>query len=620
MKLYLYLFLSCCFTLSLSAQNFELVNFASGLSSPVDIVSPTETSDYMYVVEKSGRIRVIDETGEILSPMFLNITDRVGDNGGERGLLGLEFSPNYESDGYLFVNYTNNSGNTRVSRFTRSDDNPLTADPDSEVILLTISQPFSNHNGGDLAFGPDGYLYIATGDGGSGGDPQNNSQTRTNLLGKILRIDVLDGTDGYSIPADNPFANDDQTQDEIWALGLRNPWRISFDSETGDLWIADVGQNAREEINFQPADSEGGENYGWRCYEGNQPYNNGSSCPDESELTFPVHTYVNTGGPGGDGCSVTGGFVYRGCDFPDFYGLYIYADYCSGKFWSIEQDGNGNFNNTELLNSTNFNFGAFGEFRSELYVAGTENGIISRLSDPNAQPLQVNGQVTNESCADNNDGSISLNFDGDGLPVTVQWSNGETGPDLTGLNGGTYTATITDAANCTRTRTYVVTTGLPDAPAIQSNVGGDSLFVDDSFTAYQWYLDGTPISGATSNVYIPAESGNYTVEVTNDIGCVLFSNGIDVTLSSVGDLPGLRSVRLFPNPVRDRLTVDLSLADARQLSISLLDVSGKIWSERRLQVAEQQLIDFDARSLPGGIYFVRITDETGVWTGRVVVE
>ena len=615
--LYSFFFL---FTFSLSAQNFELTDFASGLNSPVDIVSPSETSDYMYVVEKPGRIRLIDEAGTIQPQMFLNIASRVGDNGGERGLLGLEFSPSYETDGYLFVNYTNNSGDTRISRFSRSSGNPLTADPNSEVILLTISQPFSNHNGGDLAFGPDGYLYVATGDGGSGGDPQNNSQNRTNLLGKILRLDVLNGTDSYSIPADNPFADDDQTLDEIWALGLRNPWRISFDSETGDLWIADVGQNAREEINFQPADSEGGENYGWRCYEGNQTYINGSSCPDESELTFPVHTYVNSGGASGDGCSVTGGFVYRGCDFPSLYGQYIYADYCSGKFWTIEQDGNGNFNNTEVLNSNNFNYGAFGEYRSELYVAGTENGTIQRIVDADAVPLQLNPTVSNESCADNNDGSITLDPSGDGFPLSFSWSNQATGNSITGLNGGTYSVTVTDAAGCVRTRTFVVTTGLPDAPEIQSNVNGDSLFVDDSFTAYQWYLNGDPITGATGNAFIPTENGIYTVEVTSDVGCVLLATGIEVTLIATNDLPGLRSVQLFPNPVRDQLSIDLVLESSRQLSIALLDVSGKVWSERRLRVAEEQLIDFDASALPAGIYFVRITDASGVWTGRVVVE
>lgn len=201
-------------------------------------------------------------------------------------------------------------------------------DPDSEVILLTANQPFANHNGGDVHFGPDGYLYTGLGDGGSGGDPQNYSQTPTSLLGKMLRIDVNSGTP-YAIPPTNPFVGSTAVANEIWALGLRNPWRFSFDRLTGDLWIGDVGQNEWEEVDFQPASSAGGENYGWRCYEGNAPYNT-TGCGAVGNYVAPVAVYANTSSLG---CSITGGYVYRGSQYPDLYGYYLYTDYCSGRIW-----------------------------------------------------------------------------------------------------------------------------------------------------------------------------------------------------------------------------------------------------------------------------------------------
>ena len=350
--------------------------FSSGYSSPVDIAHAGD--DRLFVVERDGRIWVVDTLGDRLPNAFLDITDR-SISGGEQGLLGLAFHPDYNSNGYFYVNYTNNSGDSRISRFSVSDTDPNLADPDSELIIIEIDQPFANHNAGDLEFSPvDGYLYFGMGDGGSGNDPLRSGQDRQSLLGKMIRIDVDNG-EPYTIPEDNPFAEDDFTLDEIWALGLRNPWRFSFDKETGDMYIGDVGQNRWEEINFQPADSDGGENYGWRCYEGNQQIFGDPECPDESEVTFAAHAYLHSQA---NGCSVTGGFVYRGNDLPDFQGRYIYADFCSGQMWQLYRNEQDEWVNEELLQVPAFQLSTFGEdSRGEIYYALIGNGQIFKLVD-----------------------------------------------------------------------------------------------------------------------------------------------------------------------------------------------------------------------------------------------
>ncbi|HRW03460.1 MAG TPA: PQQ-dependent sugar dehydrogenase [Caldilineaceae bacterium] len=324
-----------------------LARIIGGLGQPTEITHAGD--ERLFVAQKPGTIVIIDN-GTRLSPAFLDINTRVTAGGGnaETGLLGLAFHPNYATNGYFFVNYTagtlgtSDPLRTRVSRFSRSADNPNTADPTSEVILLEFEQPFANHNGGQLHFGPDGYLYIGSGDGGSGGDPRNYAQNNTVLLGKILRIDV-DGTSGagpdcnmlgsnnYRIPADNPLADGDGGNcDEIWATGLRNPWRFAFDRLTDDLWIADVGQLTVEEIDFAPASSNGGENYGWRCYEGDRSYNT-TGCQSAENYVAPIHTYTREAGD----CSITGGYVYRGNSYPELNGHYFFSDFCNKTIRSI---------------------------------------------------------------------------------------------------------------------------------------------------------------------------------------------------------------------------------------------------------------------------------------------
>ncbi len=370
----------------LNAQpEIQLQLLSDDFNSPVDIASAGD--DRLFVVEKRGIIKIVSKTGDIESTPFLNIDGRVNSGASERGLLGLVFHPNYASNGYFFVNYTRSGGTTRISRFSVNADDPNVADPSSEKILLEIPQPQSNHNAGDINFGPDGMLYFGLGDGGGGGDPGDHSQTRNDLLGKMIRIDV-DSGDPYQIPNDNPFVNDDFTLDEIWAIGLRNPWRFSFDRETGDMWIADVGQNAFEEIHLQPADSDGGENYGWRCYEGNSTFNT-SGCPGVSAFTMPVHVYAHRG----NNCraSVTGGFVYRGQAYPSLKGKYIYGDYCTGEMWTLEPDGDNNWVNTEVTDIPFGNWSTFGEDNNgELYIANL-NGSIYRITSPNTTNVQTYG-------------------------------------------------------------------------------------------------------------------------------------------------------------------------------------------------------------------------------------
>ncbi|HUF38717.1 MAG TPA: PQQ-dependent sugar dehydrogenase, partial [Anaerolineales bacterium] len=345
---------------SARALNISLENHATGFLGAVGLAH--HDTNRLYVTERAGRIKIIQPLGTVIATPFLDIDDRVLSTGSEQGLLGLAFHPEYANNGYFYVYYTRNGtssqdGDLVISRFSVTAD-PDVADPDSELILLIIEHSqFSNHNGGNLEFGSDGYLYIATGDGGSGGDPDDNGQRLTTLLGKMLRIDVDLGSGGalppdncsidganYEIPNSNPFVDGTGGDcDEIWAWGLRNPWRFAFDPLNGDLFIGDVGQSNWEEIDYQPASSPGGENYGWRCYEGNEPFNT-TGCGPIGDYTFPIHVYPHSGT---SHCSVTGGEIYRGALYPELYGHYLYADYCSGNFWSLFKTGS-SWTNTSL--------------------------------------------------------------------------------------------------------------------------------------------------------------------------------------------------------------------------------------------------------------------------------
>jgi glucose/arabinose dehydrogenase len=395
-----------------------LTPVASGLSASVDIANAGDSR--LFVVDREGVIRIVQSDRTVLGTPFLDIRSKVQVLG-ESGLLGLAFHPSYSTNGFLYVDYVNLDGNIVIARYSVSGD-PNLADPDSESIVLTVThQPFPNHNGGDLNFGPDGYLYISVGDGA--GFNSFNGQERLSLLGKILRIDV-DGGPPYAIPVDNPFVADPNTLDEIWALGFRNPYRFSFDRLSGDMFIGDVGEDVREEVDFEPNGSAGGVNYGWRCYEGSLPFNL-TGCGPIGDYTFPIHEYAH-----GPACAVIGGFVYRGSLYPTLNGHYLFTDFCTGDLWSLLPDGGGGWE----LNGFGplvppFGAGGFGEDADgEVYVGSmadeTVYQVVTRLGCP-AAPLGA--------CRQPGPGQAQLLIRNDanaveGRKLTWKWKKGDVTP------------------------------------------------------------------------------------------------------------------------------------------------------------------------------------------------
>ncbi|TXT55418.1 MAG: putative glucose sorbosone dehydrogenase [Candidatus Thorarchaeota archaeon] len=384
----LFLFLSGIIIISTAnpiiAQNgMQLNNAFPNLSftQPLGLVSPDDGTNRIFVVTKPGEIYVFDNDPNIQSAtLFLDIKGKVNDVGGEEGLLGLAFHPNFSENGYFFVDYTADSPRrTVIERYTVSEDDSNQADATSGYVILEVDQPYANHNGGQIGFGPDGYLYIALGDGGSGGDPEGHGQDRTTLLGAILRIDI-DNTDAgleYGIPDTNPFVdNTEGYREEIYAYGLRNPWRFSWDSETDAMWAADVGQGEVEEIDI----IESGNNYGWNIMEGDQCYEPDTGC-DTTGLSMPIWTYNHD-----VGSSITGGYVYRGSTYDNLVGKYIYGDFGSGKIWALDYDESSETNNEELFDTT-YQISSFGvdstnelyvvDFSGEIYILGDSNGVTT---------------------------------------------------------------------------------------------------------------------------------------------------------------------------------------------------------------------------------------------------
>ncbi len=355
----------------IDTTKYQWVEVATGFDRPLLVTHAGDGTGRLFVLEQSGAIWVIQD-GVVSDQPFLDISGLLSDDvfrGGysERGLLGLAFHPDYENNDIFFIDYTDANGHSVIARYKVSADNPNVADPTSATTILTQQQPFENHNGGHIAFGPDGYLYIAFGDGGSQGDPQGNGQNLNTFLAKILRIDV--NADPYAVPDTNPFVGQDDVKPEIWAYGLRNPWRITFDRQTGDMYVADVGGDDFEEVSFQPADSEGGINYGWNAWEGNERH---AEMQANGDVVPPVATYSHT-----DGCSITGGYVYRGAKLPELDGIYFYGDYCNGRIWTLERNGAGIWTATLTgWQPGRFVISSFGEDESgELYVADYKGGI-----------------------------------------------------------------------------------------------------------------------------------------------------------------------------------------------------------------------------------------------------
>lgn len=681
--------------IALQAQpKIQLVDFASGFVRPLDLTHAGDNR--LFVVEQRGLIWALDSLGNRLDT-FLNINARVRDNGNEQGLLGLAFHPNYAQNGWFYVNYTREpDGDTRIARFSRRPNNPNEADPDSEVILLTIDQPFANHNGGGMKFGPDGYLYCSLGDGGSGGDPQNNGQKKNSLLGKILRLDVNvdSAAQLYKIPTDNPFVNDPAFRPEIWSWGLRNAWRFSFDRLTGDMWIADVGQNEIEEIDFEPAGT-GGRNYGWRCYEGSEPYNT-NGCLPASNYTPPVFEYNHS-----LGCSVTGGFVYRGSQYPDLYGKYLFTDYCTGRWWVVDQNAGGAFSGTQIANLADNQYSSLGEdIHGELFVMALAQGRIYKLREL-CSSFQVNGTVANATCIDSNDGAVALTIAGGLTPVTVQWSTGATNTNsLINLAPGNYIAVAQDGNGCVRRDTFAVGHGSPAAPPITVIQGqavlcaGDTavlqvppaptgygyqwygidslpiagaaaqeLFVESSgifyaryvpndtaacasalsapfvvdqefaltpsiqyadtalitnsgWAAYQWWMNGEPVAGATDTFFLNLQAGaNYQVVVTSTNGCQYTSEPFVIFNTHLPS--NVELFQLAPNPTEDLIRLELRLQHPERLEIMLTDVQQRrLFYQTRQGAYITQTIDL--RALPPAVYFLTVRLPNDQFTRQVV--
>ena len=409
-----------------SAAPVNLRPVVEGLDRPVSVAHAGDGSGRLFIVQQGSEILTFD--GSQLHPVaFLDLSSVVS-TGSEQGLLGLAFHPNYETNGFFYVNLTDVAGDTQILRFTVSAD-PNVANPASAVPLLAVDQPFANHNGGQLAFGPDGKLWIGLGDGGSAGDPGDRAQSGSTLLGKILRIDVDQGLP-YGIPLENPYVADPVVRDEIWALGLRNPWRFSFDRLTGDLFVADVGQNAWEEVSFEPAASGGGRNYGWRRMEAAHCFNPAFNCNDGS-LVLPILEYSHS-----LGCSITGGYRYRGTEMPEHFGTYFYGDFCSGRIWGgIENVETGTWTSTELLDS-DVSISTFGEDeRGELYVADL-GGTLYRMHGETFCSIGAKAlEIANFS-----DGSVAVEFEiwrrGSRIAGGSFVLPGSSSPDYLPLSGG----------------------------------------------------------------------------------------------------------------------------------------------------------------------------------------
>ena len=598
-------------TIAAKAQvpTLTLSQVASGFTRVTTLASAGD--DRMFVCEKAGVIKFFRPYVGSTSTTFLNINSRVvniSSDNDERGLLGLAFDPNYAQNGRFYVNYINNSGNTVIARYTVSATDPNAGNFDSEQILLTVTQPYTNHNGGCLAFGSDGYLYIGMGDGGSGGDPQNYSQNPNSLLGKMLRLDVSGNNAGYAIPTDNPFtAADDPTnsiRDEIWAIGVRNPWRWSFDRITGDMWIADVGQNAYEEVNVQPASSTGGENYGWRCYEANNTYNT-SGCLAQSNYTFPVYNYGHTGGA----CSVTGGYVYRGNVYNSVFGRYFYTDYCDGIIRGIIPNGTGGFTNESHGTFVQFQYTAFGEDAyGEVYIA-QQNGVISRLTIAASLPraeLNASGPLT---ICSGDPLTLSTGFN---PLLNYEWTkNGATilaatNSTFTPTESGSYAVKVTNTAGTSTSSELVVTVNpLPE-------VSLDGLNPAYCLNSPETPLTLQPVGGILSGpgtangTFSPELAGVGTVSITytyaDDNGCSNVASATTIIDSCVGiEGNNKQELSIRPNPFNELLNI--SNTEKLKGDLKIVNALGQTVLATQLSGSTQNI---STQALPKGTYFVVI--------------
>jgi glucose/arabinose dehydrogenase len=520
------LFASLLLATASHAQTVQLalVPWAEGLEAAVDVANCGD--DRLFVVRQNGLISIVTDSMTVLPTPFLDLTGAVV-FAGEQGLLGMAFDPGYATNGIFYVNYVSAVGgpHSRISRFTVSSDANV-ADPTSEEIIYMVDQPYTNHNGGDLEFGPDGYLYIAWGDGGGAGDPDGNAQDLSDPLGDIIRIDVSDTSVPYAVPADNPYVGVAGIAPEIWSSGLRNPYRFGFDRANGDMWIGDVGQGEWEEVDHVVAGGGGGENFGWRCYEGFEPYDL-TGCEAAEEYDAPVVVQYN----GGNGwCAVIGGRVYRGAQYPALTGYYIYTDFCLGEFWTISQPTPGEYLNEGALTSNTISgWSGIGEDAAgELYATNLNTGMLYKIVD--ACPMEQ--------------------------------------PTITFVDGD-----------------------LVSSPA----------------AAYQWYLNGQLIDGATDQVYTPVANGEYIVVADMINGCSLKSDVYTLLTTGMGTANAYPPL-LQPNPANEYLVITCPQESALR-SLRVVDMQGReVVPSITLNGVRTTL---STAALPAGHYVVQFTDGVG---------
>ena len=595
--------------------NVTLQQVANITSSPANkVTSIANCGDgRLFFTEAPGRIKFFDPyaTGGVTTATtFMNIVSRVKSTGNEQGLLGLAFAPDYATSGRFYVNYTNTTGvgNTTISRFTVSSD-PNAGNAASEEILFTVTQPYTNHNGGNILFGPDGYLYIGMGDGGSGGDPQGNAQNGSTLLGKMLRIDVS-GATGYSIPPSNPFlAAGDNILDEIWATGVRNPWKYSFDKLNGSMWIADVGQDVYEEVNYIQGPDTGGQNYGWKCREGLHAY---SSCTAPNR-TDPVFEYAHSSS---NGCSITGGYVNRGNLYASLYGRYFVTDYCSGRIWSLIPNGSGLATTTDHGAYVTFKYTAFGEDAyGEVYLA-EQTGKISRLTSTTGSPMALISADGDLTFCPGQTRTLRTGFN---PLLSYQWYLNDVA--ISGATSSTYAASEAGNYKVEVTRTGAPTSVSDVISLNQFNATEVSIVgIDDNYC-----ISSTPVTptlipfggevggpGWFENTFIPAIAGIGQHQITytyTDANACTNTASVSVNVEeclSIEDANEL-GIEILPNPFHGSFTVRFSNKENVINTLEVYSINGqKLKSISIENSISNQQIEIDLSNQAAGIYFLHL--------------
>jgi glucose/arabinose dehydrogenase len=602
-------------------------------SSPIEMTSPDDETNRIFVASQTGVIHVFPNRADVLSSkVFLNISSRIA-AGGEAGLLGLAFHPNYRNNGYFYVNYTRNNPNLEsvIARFRVSTTDPDQADPGSELILLTFSQPFANHNGGKVVFGNDGFLYMATGDGGSGGDPNNYAQNRASLLGKILRIDVDNAANNlnYAIPANNPFANNTEGfRKEIYAYGMRNPWKISVDKVTGQIWAADVGQNGREEVDL----IINGGNYGWRLMEGFACYNPSTCDTTGRGLINPILEYTHDSGAGR---SITGGFVYRGAAMPNLIGKYVYGDYVSRNVWSLQYGPNQEVTNTLLFQAAG-NILAFGEDQEHHLYLCLATGIIQKIVDPTA--IAITSFTPASGSAGTTVTLTGTQFSPVPAENTVKF--GEVLATVTAASASSLTVTVPEAATIGDVLITVTANGKTASSirpfsvnkrdqtitfsAISNKIANDAPFTLEATASSGLQVLFEVVSGpATLDGNTVTLTGPGTVRISasqpgNENYLPATAVERDFTVMAVTGLEAIaqENVSIYPNPAREAFTVKIAgSVNFRPASLELYNPIGKkVTAQAFNLIADTNEITIPVRALAKGMYLVRF------WMGDQLIQ